>query len=453
MNDDVDNPAPPTEALDAGPPPTMAIDQTLRLDHVIARGNISLPSHFGRYQVLKRIGLGGFASVYAAYDPQLESEVAVKVLAENHSANTLVRRRFVAEARVARRLGNDRLIGVFDLGETDDGRPYVVMELAPRGTLRQRVVRTGRPSRDDLVRLIDELGACMSAIHAKGVVHRDIKPSNLLFRAKAVDGFVPGRLIEDDEQLVLADFGLARDISDGASALTVGGGTEGYMAPEQAATDGKPDFRADLYAATVVVAEMTTGRHPLRLDLTTADISTEMLVALTRSLSVDRDKRPATAEEWRTELGRAYADDAALRSGGPAPSAADDATATIDATRIGNPLRFATELRTDVPGTDMEAASFTPAQPAVTPAADDTPDRLAPTASSPVDAAPSAPAAPPGLAAEADAERQQAPTPTAIHPERPAAVVAAARAQAEAEAREARRKAEEKEAKRAARAA
>ncbi|MEL7207145.1 MAG: serine/threonine-protein kinase, partial [Actinomycetota bacterium] len=396
-------------------------DETVKLDMAIANGELALPSHFGRYQVLKRIGIGGFASVYAAFDPELESEVAVKVLAENHSANTAVRQRFVAEARVARRLGNERLIGVFDLGETDDGRPYVVMELAPRGTLRQRIVRTGRPSRDDLIRLINELGACLTAIHAKDVVHRDIKPSNLLYRTEEDRDFVPTRLFEDDERLVLADFGLARDISGGASALTVGGGTEGYMAPEQATTDGKPDVRADIFSATVVVAEMTTGRHPERLDLATANISTDMLEALSRSMSIDRESRPSDAEAWRRLLVDAYAGD--VGASPPIGVDHDAATAHLD-TLVGGPDLPPTDIQTDIPHTGIEPVSFTPARAGADP-----------------------PPPPPGLVAD-DAPAPPAPAPV----ERPNAIIAAARAQAEAEQREAAEKAARRAERRQARA-
>lgn len=415
-NDDtgLDTPVVPDPA---GPRP----DQTMKLDRVIATGNLSTPSSFGRYQVRKRIGVGGFASVYAAYDPELESEVAIKVLAENHSANTVVRQRFVAEARVARRLGNERLIGVFDLGETDDGRPFVVMELAPRGTLRQRVVRTGRPSREDLIRLVTELGACMTAIHDKGVVHRDIKPSNLLFRTDGDRDLLPLRLIDDDERLVLADFGLARDISGGASGMTVGGGTEGYMAPEQAVPDGKPDVRADIFSATVVVAEFTTGRHPDRLDLASADISTDMLAVLTQSLSIDREQRPPTADDWCALLVDAYTADGAV--GQPPPIARHDATtAALDPTRIGGPAPAQTEYQTEIPRTGIEPVSFAPG------------------------ARVEHPAPPPGLPPEPGTVGNPAAT------DRPNAIIAAARAQAEAEQRDAARKAAERAAERAAKA-
>lgn len=301
----------PPPQPDGGIPPhesTVPYDKTIKLDRVIAERNLSVPTRFGRYEVIERIGIGGFASVFSARDPELDAQVAIKVLAENHSADVEVRKRFVAEARVARRLGGDRLIGVFDLGETDDGRPYVVMELASGGTLRSRLQRIGRPSPASLIRLIEELGACMYAVHQKGVIHRDIKPSNLLLRV--VDNAPdrrPTKLIEDHERVVLADFGLARDISGGASAITVGGGTAGYMAPEQADPSGKADVRADIYAATVVLAELTTGRHPERLDLPTARISGQVREVLEQGLSMDRDQRPASAVAWRDALRTAYA--------------------------------------------------------------------------------------------------------------------------------------------------
>ena len=360
--DEPDGGAGPT--VPAGGPPSQAFDATVKLDRSIIGGDPTLPTGFGRYEVLRRIGIGGFASVYAGRDPGLDAPVAIKVLAENHAADVEVRRRFVAEARLARRVGTDRLVGVFDIGETDDGRPYVVMELADRGTLRARMNRLGRPSLDAIERLVTELGACLAAIHAKGVVHRDIKPSNLLLRSRPTDGAGPddgrghhggidgdgddhGRpLIADDEQLVLADFGLARDISSGASAVTVGGGTVGYMAPEQGDPRGKADHRADLFAASVVVAEAATGRNPERLDLTTSGLPPGFIDALTDGMDLDRERRPQRAEDWTARLL------AALDDEGP--------TRIIPATRIFHPenedptaIRMADVVAPDDPSTDI----------------------------------------------------------------------------------------------------
>ncbi|MEM7340601.1 MAG: protein kinase [Actinomycetota bacterium] len=395
-----------------------AADQTMRLDVAIINATPSLPSRFGRYEVVSRIGVGGFASVYAARDPELDTMVAVKVLAENHSANALVRRRFVAEARVARRLGHERLVGVFDLGEADNGCPYVVMELCERGSLRQRIVATGRPDVDDLIRLIEELATCMRSVHEQRVVHRDIKPSNLLFRAtQGAPGaeFAPTRLIHDDERLILADFGMARDISGGVSSLTVGGGTEGYMAPEQATSDGKADTRADIYSATVVLAEFATGRSPERLDLATADISTAVLAALTRGVALDREERPATASHWRDLMLHAFREPGAV--GGSAPDARLPGASGSPDEPAGNAVdpnattayRPGTELaaadaehrptavqRPHGPATEVQADSPVPPT-AIQPEAAK-PDRAAPTPARPAAAASATPTPPPDLA-------------------------------------------------------
>ncbi|MFV0258794.1 MAG: protein kinase domain-containing protein, partial [Acidimicrobiales bacterium] len=292
----------------------------------------------GRYEIVRRIGVGGFATVYAAVDPQLADQVAVKVLAENHAAEPELRRRFISEAQLARRVGNDRLIGVFDLGETDDGRPYVVMELADRGSLRNRIDFVPEVGLADVMRLVTELGACMDAIHTRGVIHRDLKPRNLLLRTTvgSARGRPPPerRLLTDDERLVLADFGLARDISDGASGLTIGGGTAGYMAPEQADQAGSPDHRADLYAATMVVAEVITGDHPRRLSLATAPIPARLRAALEQGTALDRNRRPDSAVAWRAMLLDGLTDGLSAPPASVPPTAPAPAVAGPDAPTV-----------------------------------------------------------------------------------------------------------------------
>ncbi|MFF0423825.1 serine/threonine-protein kinase [Streptomyces sp. NPDC004520] len=200
----------------------------------------------GRYLLLERLGAGSFATVWKAYDPELDTEVAVKVLAENWAANADVRERFLAEARLLRRIASPRVVRVHDVGVQED-QPYFVMDLVRGGTLEDRV---GQCDPQEALRLAAEAGYAVQVLHEAGVVHRDVKPSNLLLST----GPAPAAVL-------VADLGSAKQLAD-ASGLTVTTGTPAYMAPEQAFQTGGFDGRADVYALAVVAYELLTGRKP-----------------------------------------------------------------------------------------------------------------------------------------------------------------------------------------------
>ena len=204
---------------------------------------------FGRYETERVIGRGAFGTVYQACDPVLDSSVAIKVLADNYSADPETRERFINEARVLRRVGTERLVSVHDIGE-ERGQPYFVMELASGGTLANRLAERSLPLElEDLQHLINEMHAAIRTVHDARVIHRDIKPSNLLIQGDRQTG--GASLLAPGERLVLGDFGLARDMD--ATGLTVAGGTDGFMAPEQQEVGATVDERADIYAATAVL--------------------------------------------------------------------------------------------------------------------------------------------------------------------------------------------------------
>ncbi len=98
-----------------------------------------MPARLGRYAVRRRIGAGGFATVWLAYDEQLDSPVAVKVLADNWTEDHHVRQRFLEEGRFLRKVESPHVVSVYDAGELDDGRPYLVMTYADQGTLADRL--------------------------------------------------------------------------------------------------------------------------------------------------------------------------------------------------------------------------------------------------------------------------------------------------------------------------
>ncbi len=218
----------------------------------------------GRYRITGPIGSGGFATVYRAIDERLGSEVALKVLAENHSLVPDYRERFISEAQHLRRVDSYWVASIFDLGETETGQPYMVLELADRGDLETRVNNLwdqGRSlDRDDLLVLADTLAHSLAAIHAADLVHRDVTPGNLLVRHNGLrpqpwSGTV---LLERGERLLLSDLGYAKDLR-AASGITSGGGTAGFAAPEQTGEMTQVDTRADVYGATAVLEWAATG--------------------------------------------------------------------------------------------------------------------------------------------------------------------------------------------------
>jgi len=218
----------------------------------------------GRYRIVRPIGTGGFATVYIAVDERLGCEVALKVLAENHSLVPDVRERFISEAQHLRRVDSYWVASIFDLGETDTGQPYMVLELADRGDLDTRVNDlwdNRRPlGRDDMLVLADTLAHSLSAIHAADLVHRDVTPGNLLVRHNGLrpEPWSGETLLDLGERLLLSDLGYAKDLRL-ASGLTSGGGTAGFAAPEQSGEMTQVTQRADIYGATAVLTWAAVG--------------------------------------------------------------------------------------------------------------------------------------------------------------------------------------------------
>ena len=143
---------------------------------------VSMPHRLGRYAVRRRIGSGGFATVWLAYDEQLDSPVAIKVLADNWTEDHQIRQRFLEEGRYLRKVESPHVVSVYDAGELDDGRPYLVMSYADQGTLADRLDVEGLTPAQAM-EVVRQVGAGLQALHDRDILHRDIKPANVLFRS------------------------------------------------------------------------------------------------------------------------------------------------------------------------------------------------------------------------------------------------------------------------------
>ena len=210
-----------------------------------------MPHRLGRYAVRRRIGSGGFATVWLAYDEQLDSPVAIKVLADNWTEDHQIRQRFLEEGRYLRKVESPHVVSVYDAGELDDGRPYLVMSYADQGTLADRLDVDGLTPAQAM-EVVRQVGAGLQALHDRDILHRDIKPANVLFRS--IDG------TEHGVRAMVGDLGLGKSL-DMSSRLTMIAGTPTYVAPEQAAAQA-PDARADQYSLAALAFLLLTGRPP-----------------------------------------------------------------------------------------------------------------------------------------------------------------------------------------------
>ncbi len=203
-----------------------------------------------RYHIERELGQGGMATVYLAEDLKHHRKVALKVLKPELSA-ALGGERFLREIRIAAQLTHPHIVPLHDSGEVD-GSLYYVMPYLEGESLGARLRREGPLPLDEGVRLLREVADALAFAHERGIVHRDIKPENVMLTGG---------------HALVADFGVAKAVSDGAhsgtlTSMGVAVGTPAYMAPEQAAADPAIDHRADIYALGTLAYEMLAGRTP-----------------------------------------------------------------------------------------------------------------------------------------------------------------------------------------------
>jgi serine/threonine-protein kinase len=235
----------------------------------------------GKYRVTREIGRGGMAAVYEAEHLALGKKVAVKVLASELAASTIVIERFFREARAAASVKSPYIVDIYDSGRLEDGRPFIAMEMLDGETLYDRMTRIRILDAESTVRILTLSAKGLMKAHGAGIVHRDLKPENI-FLLTAEDG---------EQSVKILDFGLAKFYApmrpdEKAARLTREGavfGTPAYMSPEQVKGQGTVDHRADLWALGCIAFECLTGRPVWNIDqgvaMTFAAIATGALPA------------------------------------------------------------------------------------------------------------------------------------------------------------------------------
>ena len=218
--------------------------------------NENLPKKIGKYEILDVIGKGGFAVVYKAHDPDIDRDVAIKVIHTNLGEGTegeLNYQRFRKEASIVSNLKHNSIATIFDSGKTADGQPYIVMEYIQGRSLR-KIIESGETlGKERTVRIIIQICEALQVAHDKKIVHRDIKPDNIL--------------VDENGKASLLDFGIARVEDSNLTQANTALGTWSYMSPEQI----NPTFlkkhetidgRTDIYSLGVVLYEMVVGKKP-----------------------------------------------------------------------------------------------------------------------------------------------------------------------------------------------
>jgi len=241
----------------------------------------------GRYELGSIVGSGGMALVYRARDRERDEPVAVKLLADNLTADPELRHRFTREAELAERLSHPNVVGVLDSGETD-GRAYIVLEYVDGPNLAEVLREAGRLEPERVAGLGAQAAAALAHAHERGLVHRDVKPQNMLLAA--------------DGTLKVSDFGVAR-LVDGTQLTQTGAvlGTAAYLAPEQAA-GGETTGATDVYALGVVLYELLTGERCGREEdrpppsALAEDVPPELDSLVLACLREDPDDRPTARE-------------------------------------------------------------------------------------------------------------------------------------------------------------
>jgi serine/threonine protein kinase len=254
-----------------------------------------------RYRIIRLLGVGGNGEVYAAADSALGEQVALKTLSPGEAQSAINLERFRREIHLSRKVTHPNVCRIFDLGEhiAEDGRRtiFYTMELLSGISLADELDGKGPMPHQEAFPLIRQIAAGLQAAHDSGVVHRDLKPGNVMLQPPAGE--------EQEQRVVITDFGLARGQDVGGMQLTESGemvGTPLYMSPEQV-QGGTITPASDIYSFGILIYEMLTSRLPFH-------DSNPVALALRRLKSPPTPIRtylPDLPREWESTIDRCLA--------------------------------------------------------------------------------------------------------------------------------------------------
>lgn len=303
----------------------------------------------GHYRIKSKLGAGGMGEVFLASDTRLERKAAIKFLPTEMAADPERRKRFLNEARAASALNHPHVCTVYEVGETDDGLPFIAMEFV-EGQPLDALVKQGPLEVSRVVEIAVQVADALDAAHAGRIIHRDIKPGNISLNerglVKVLDFGLAKRLpLGSDQEIVTQDFQQTQQ------GLVIG--TPSYMSPEQAL--GKElDHRTDIFSMGVVLYELTTGQRPFRganfaeilnkivneqppaIARLNYNVPLELEQITLKCLQKSADRRYQSARELLVDLrnlARKIEDDPA--ASGPALFGREEATSTFVSGRSG----------------------------------------------------------------------------------------------------------------------
>jgi serine/threonine protein kinase len=288
-------------------------------DSLLGEGGVPVDPYVGktvggRYKLLRRLGGGGMGAVYEAEHAMIGRHVAVKLLHAQYASDIDVVRRFLNEARAAAMIGHPNILECTDMGRTDEGSPFLVLELLKGRDLASLIKSSGPMSIGRSVRIALDVCSALKAAHEREIVHRDIKPENV-FIATGDDGI---------ERVKVLDFGISKfgegKQSGPGTATGQMLGTPAYMAPEQIHDASRVDRRTDVYAVGVLLYQMLSSQFPFYadtlpmlfikiatesprpIDAHRPDLPPALVDAITRAIEKDPEDRFTTVDELASAI-------------------------------------------------------------------------------------------------------------------------------------------------------